>query len=89
MVMTPNEFLKRLQSGKAVNCIYRNDDLVGLINAWLYEGTFILTWEECKYGGQNDEETCSRDERRKFQTAEEVLAFVEKSGYGADAFRPL
>lgn len=81
-------FLKRLRAGKSVNCVYRRDDFAGLISAWAYEGRFILTWEECPAGEQYDESSYTRDDRREFATAEDVLAFVENSGYPHSAFQP-
>jgi hypothetical protein len=32
--------------------------------------------------------TYARDERHTFETAEDLLAFVEANGYPASAFRP-
>jgi len=61
--MTPDRFVRRLRTGKVVNCIYRMGDLTGLISAWPHENGFILTWEECRDGEQYDESAFTRDER--------------------------
>jgi hypothetical protein len=86
--MTSEGFLNRLKSGKPVSCVYRHEGLSGLISAWLNGGLFILTWEECPDGQQYDESTYTRDERRQFETAEDLLAFVEKNGHPSSAFCP-
>jgi len=48
----------------------------------------VLTWEECHSGDQHNEHVYTRDERKQFDSAEQVLAFVEQAGYPASAFRP-
>jgi hypothetical protein len=78
--MSTDGFLLRLRSGKAVNCVYRLNDLVGLISSWLHDGAFVLTWEECRDGDQYNEQAYTRDKRHQFETAEQVLAFVEQAG---------
>lgn len=89
MPLTTEGFLRRLRLGKAVNCVYRRgEEHQGLISSWLYDGRFILTWEECRDGDINNEHAYTRDERYEFASAEEVLAFVEGSGYPASAFSP-
>lgn len=88
MGLTRAGFLRRLNASKAVNCIYQRGELEGLISAWMYGDRFVLTWEECPAGGQYDESTYTRDERHEFSSAEEVLAFVERSGCPASAFEP-
>ena len=86
--MTSEGFLRRLGAGRAVNCVYRQADLTGLISAWANDGRFVLTWEECRAGDQYNENSHSRDERHLFDTAEDLLAFVEERGYSAFAFSP-
>jgi hypothetical protein len=86
--MTTEGFLHRLHSGKAVNCTYRHGDFAGLISAWAHGGRFVLTWEECPDGGQYDESSYTRDERHEFASAEELLAFVERSGHPWSSFGP-
>lgn len=86
--MTSDGFLERLGRGKVVNCVYKSDDVEGLISAWAIEGRFILTWEECPSGNQYDESTFTRDERHEFKSAEAVLEFVERNGYPAASFSP-
>jgi hypothetical protein len=86
--MSPDGFLRRLRSGKAVNCVYRAGELAGLISAWPHGGAFVLTWEECRDGDQYNEHAYSRDERHQFETAEQVLAFAEQAGYPASEFSP-
>lgn len=86
--MTPAGFLSRLNRGRPVNCVYRQGELTGLISAWLYDGRFILTWEECREGDVSNENAYTRDERHEFGSAEDVLAFVERNGYPAAAFEP-
>lgn len=86
--MSPDGFLQRLRSGKAVNCVYKSGALAGLISAWPYGGGFVLTWEECRDGDQYNEHAYTRDERHQFDTAEQVLAFAEQAGYPASAFSP-
>ena len=86
--MSREGFLQRLLASKAVNCIYAEGDFVGLISAWAYGERFVLAWEECPAGQQFNETKYTRDERREFLTAEDVLAFVERSGYPASAFGP-
>ena len=65
--MTTEGFLRRLRSGKAVDCTYRRGELAGLISAWLHDGAFVLTWEEYHDGGQYAAHQCARtrEERRK------------------------
>jgi hypothetical protein len=86
--MSPDGFIRRISSGKAVNCTYKVGELAGLISAWPHSEGFILTWEECRNGDQYNEDSYSRDERHTFGTAEEVLAFVERSGFPASEFTP-
>ncbi|MFO0950163.1 MAG: hypothetical protein U0835_03235 [Isosphaeraceae bacterium] len=86
--MTREGFLRRLQGARPVHCTYQRGECAGLISAWAHGGRFVLTWEECPAGGQYDESTYTRDERREFATAEEVLAFVEEHGHPASAFGP-
>jgi hypothetical protein len=86
--MTAAGFLRRLDAGVVVNCRYRAGELAGLISAWRYAGAFVLTWEECRDGDQYNEESYTRDERHRFATAGEVLAFVEQGGYPAKQFGP-
>lgn len=88
MGMSSEGFLRRLRTGKVVNCTYRRDELSGLISAWPHGGGFVLTWEECRDGDQYDEHAYTRDERHVFETAEDVLTFVEQAGYPASDFRP-
>ena len=88
MGMSQEGFLRRLRDAKVVNCTYRRDSTEGLISAWAHRGRFVLTWEECPAGEQYDESGYTRDERHEFTTAEEVLAFVERSGHPASAFGP-
>lgn len=86
--MTADGFRERLQAGTVVNCTYREGELAGLISAWRYAGAFVLTWEECRDGDQYNEASYTRDERHRFATAGEVLAFVEQAGYPAACFDP-
>lgn len=88
MGMSSDGFLRRLQADKAVNCVYWLGELNGLICAWRYNGAFVLTWEECLRGDHCNEQNYTRDEIHNFATAEEVLAFVEGSGYPASRFSP-
>jgi hypothetical protein len=86
--MTAEGFLARLRNGKAVNCTYRLGELSGLLSAWRYDDAFVLTWEECRDGDQENEHLYTRDELHRFALAEEVLAFVEKAGYPPSRFGP-
>ncbi|HEX8915798.1 MAG TPA: hypothetical protein VF796_25815 [Humisphaera sp.] len=86
--MTADGFIARLVAGRSVHCTYVAGGLEGLISAWSHDGRFVLTWEECPAGRQYDESTYSRDERREFASADEVLAFVEQAGHPASAFEP-
>ena len=86
--MTPDGFLRRLRSGKQVNCVYSAGELTGLISAWPHGAGFVLTWEECRRGDQYDEHAYTRDERHQFEAAEGVLTFVERAGHPASAFGP-
>ena len=52
-----------------------------------HDGRFVLTWEECRKAEQYNENSYTRDERHLFD-AEEILAFVEQSGYSVSAFNP-
>ena len=88
MGMSSDGFLRRLKTGKVVNCIYRQGELSGLISTWAYGGSFIITWEECRHGDQYNENAYAKDDRHIFETAEEVLAFVEQAGYPASEFHP-
>ena len=88
MSLTTEGFLKRLRSGKAVNCEYRRGDIIGGIGAWFHDGKFVLTWEECRDVDIEDDAAYLRDDVLNFATAEEVLAFVEKSGFPATEFHP-
>ena len=88
MAMSREGFLDRLKSAKAVNCTYQSGEFCGLISVWFHDRAFVLTWEECKAGDQYNEQSYTRDENHRFQTAEEVLAFVEAAGYPASAFTP-
>ncbi|HVK14625.1 MAG TPA: hypothetical protein VM597_38155 [Gemmataceae bacterium] len=88
MALSPDGFLRRLRSGEVVNCLYRKGELAGLISGWPHAGAFVLTWEECRDGDQFNENAYTRDERHRFETAEQVLAFVKQAGYPASAFRP-
>lgn len=86
--MTREGFLKRLSEGSPVNCTWNSAETEGLISAWMHNGQFILTWEECRPGTQHDEHAYSRDERMVFSSPQEVLAFVERNGHPASAFGP-
>lgn len=86
--MSPEGFLRRLRNGKVVNCVYQSGILDGLISAWPHDGGYVLTWEECRSGDQHNEHAYIRDEHRQFESAEQVLAFVEQAGYPASAFSP-
>jgi hypothetical protein len=86
--MTSDGLLKRLNSGRPVSCIYRHEEVTGLLSAWRLGNLFVLTWEECPIGQQYDESTYTRDERYQFESAEELLIFVEKSGHAASTFGP-
>lgn len=88
MGMSSDVFIQRLRSGKAVNCVYRSGTLAGLISAWPHDGGFVVTWEECKDGDQYDEHAHTRDELHRFESAEQVMAFVEQAGYPASTFSP-
>lgn len=88
MGLSSEGFLRRLQAGKGVSCVYWLGELNGLISAWRYGEGFVLTWEECLRGDHANEHNYTRDERHTFGTPEEVLAFVEGSGYPASAFSP-
>jgi hypothetical protein len=77
--MSPDGFLRRLLSGKAVNCVYRAGELTGLISAWPNGGGFVLTWEECRDGDQYNEHGYTRDERHQFGTADQVLRAKTRS----------
>ncbi len=88
MALSPDGFLRRLRSGKVVNCLYWKGELAGLISAWPHAGAFILTWEECRDGDQYNENAYTRDERHQFETAEQVLTVVEQAGYPASASGP-
>jgi len=81
-------FLRRLDAGKAVNCVYRAGELSGLLSAWRHEEEFVLTWEECRDGDQSNENLYTRDERHRFAAAEAVLKFLEQAGYPASRFGP-
>jgi hypothetical protein len=71
-----------------MDCTYKVGELIGLISAWPHGGAFVLTWEECRDGDQYNEHAYTRDQRHTFETAEDLLAFVEANGYPASAFRP-
>jgi hypothetical protein len=86
--MTIEGFLRRLDDGKVVNCLYRTGEFAGLISAWAHDGRFVLTWEECLDGDQYNEHAYTRDERHEFASAEEVLAFVATGGHPASSFHP-
>lgn len=86
MGTTPDAFVRRLRSGKRVSRTYRAGELTGLIEAWPHDGRFVLTWEECRDGDQYDEHAYTRDERHQFDTADEVLDFVVRSGHPASGF---
>lgn len=86
--MSPATFIKRLEEDEANNLVYRRGECEGLISVWKFEGSFILTWEECLTGEQYDESTYSRDERHVFPNIDEVLAFLTRSGLKVESFAP-
>lgn len=86
--MSPATFARRLEDGESNHLIYRRDEYDGLVSIWMYEGSFILTWEECPIGEQYDESTYSRDERHVFLNIEEVLGFLTRNGLKAESFAP-
>jgi len=86
--MTSSGFLRRLETGRPVNCPYNRGDLSGMVSAWRYGDVFILTWEECKAGDVHNENLYTRDERHTFPTPTDVLDFVTSSGLSASDFRP-
>lgn len=88
MGMSADGFLRRLQQGKTVNCVYKIGDRVGLITAWRHFDELILTWEECREGEQYNESDYTRDDRYRFATSEQLLAFLEQVGYPASCFTP-
>jgi hypothetical protein len=50
--MTTREFSERIESGKGNNLIYKVDGREGLVSVWKYDGSYIITWEECPAGEQ-------------------------------------
>jgi hypothetical protein len=81
--MTLGGFLQRMCNGKGCSCTYRRGELAGLISAWFHDGDFILTWEVCREDDQNNENAYTRDDPRLFESAEELLAFVEQQRFPA------
>jgi hypothetical protein len=86
--MTSDEFLRCLRSGHAVHCIYRAGDLVGMIAIYPHNEVFVLHREECRDEDQRNSRANLRDEMHRFESAEEVLTFVEQAGYPAAGFSP-
>ena len=86
--MTAAGFLRRLETGRPVNCPYDRRDLIGMVSAWRYNDLFILTWEECKVGDVNDEARYTRDERHTFATPTDVLDFITQNGWSVTDFHP-
>jgi len=84
--MTTDDFLQGLRSGSGVNCIFRAGDLGGMIAVYPFNGVFVLHWEEYRDEEHRNRGDYRRDEMHRFEAAEDVLAFVERSGYPASGF---
>jgi hypothetical protein len=86
--MTAATFLTRIESGKVNNLIYSTDGKEGLVSVWKHEGAYVLTWEECNAGDQYDESNYTRDERCRFEAAEQLLGFLKDHALKLEAFKP-
>jgi hypothetical protein len=86
--MRKEAFINQINKGKSVACIYDDGDLVGIIAVWIYEGEYILTWEECPPGCQLDESTFTKDIRETFSTIEELFEYLSNHKLSHEDFRP-
>ena len=88
MGLTSDEFLRRLCSDAVVHCSYQAGDLVGTIAVYPFNRVFVLYWEKCRDGDQRNRDAYLRDEMHRFESPEEVLAFVERAGHPSSTFSP-
>lgn len=86
--MTEKGFIKRLKAGKSVDYIYKKRDVDGLVASWKYEDKYILTWEECPPGEQNNENLYAKDDRHEFLDCHEVIEFIKSNGMKIEDFTP-
>ena len=73
--MTEQAF-RQFLSHRAVNYVYKDAGLAGLISIWPHEGMFVLTWEECDDGDQYNEHGYTRDEVQHFRDLDAVVAYL-------------
>jgi hypothetical protein len=86
--MTLSTFTKRLDEGKANNFTYFHDGREGLVTVWKHAQSVILTWEECPAGEQYDESAYTRDERKVFESMNDLLAFLVANNLQLELFSP-
>jgi hypothetical protein len=86
--MTLDGLRRRIESGKGASIIYDKGNLQGLVSIWKTEDTIVMTWEECARGEQYDEFEYTRDERRTFETVDEVWRYVDECGLDPSTFTP-
>ncbi len=87
-MMKLETFIKRLENGKMNNYVYEKDIYQGIIQTWIYEGKYILTWEEAEDGKQYDENLYTKDERYEFNNVEELLEYLKKESISPESFTP-
>jgi hypothetical protein len=87
--LTSGEFLLLLRTDEtAPYCTYQAGDLFGMIAIYPFNQVFVLHWEEYRDGDRRNRQAYLRDEMHCFESADEVLAFVEQAGYPAEVFSP-
>ena len=86
--MTRTTFVTRLESCKSNRLIGAAGGLEWLINVWKDGAQYILTWEECPAGKQYDESLYTWDEVHRFDTADQVIVFLQNHGLRVGEFKP-
>jgi hypothetical protein len=84
--MEKSQVKDALNARKRANYVYNTDFNQGLIEIWIYNNKYVLTWEECKHGDQFNENRYIKDERHMFDSFESLNEFLEAKGINIEAF---
>lgn len=86
--MTKEGFLKRLEDKKVNNYLYTNNQVEGIVAVWKYKDKYILTWEECHFGEQYNENRYTKDQKHIFEDFDQLIDFLEKNNLQIKDFVP-
>ena len=69
--------LSLLTAGETLELIIDHEASQSLVKVWMYEGEYVLTWEQCPNGMQYDEPSYLRDERHVFANQADLMDFID------------